>query len=144
MRLFVSEIRWDSGSVSQLIPQIHCPPGRCRRCCTELAMVRVLDEEVGPIARLLKTNPKNLRRRWQRAEDGHGFVFPQPCEFSTPKGCLIYQARPIVCQLWPLLRWGDPQNPLEPPQVAVILDLCDAGAPCIRQLEAWQRTLTRR
>lgn len=148
LKLYVSPIKWDMHLLLELMKLTDCGPNSsnagCFRCCQEVTRVRVMEDEITPIARYLKKDPKRIRREWRDNPQpaGHNgeaiYHFSQPCQFLTKEGCSIYPVRPRVCRLFPLYRKDPEPGEPYPPRISVVFNLCNAGEPCVRQLRRWE------
>jgi Fe-S-cluster containining protein len=84
----------------------------CSRCCHNKA-IRVSSYEILRLARRLgMTTTEFIERHTEaggtvlrmQAENDHG------CIFLGQQGCSVHSDRPLVCRLYPLARWTDPDG----------------------------------
>lgn len=130
--LYCSGVQWDQHSVLALLPLIAC--AGCGLCCSTLHPIRVQGYEARRIAEYLEVPLAELVADWEHL-DLLDYSFPSPCPFRSEAGCLVYEARPVVCKYFPLATVERSEGKV----VAVGVELCDAGRPVIAQLERWQR-----
>lgn len=110
-----------------------CLPN-CARCCMDNT-VRVLESEAAYVVSVLLAEPHKLRKvvaiaaGWLQETQGYDMRPPSvltpderwreymravsaPCPFLTgDKGCLIYDARPVVCHAYGVTRTTGPECP---------------------------------
>ncbi len=82
---------------------------QCGACCNGAGTVRVSDEEIGALARLLDLSDEQLRAMYTRRLRGGEVSLRESrakaCVFWDPeRGCRVYAARPRQCRTWPFWR----------------------------------------
>jgi hypothetical protein len=84
---------------------------RCMRCCRD-KVVQVNPYEIARLARRLGQTTAQFRKAW--TEGGAGGLLARKeggaCVFLTPEGCSVHPDRPLVCRIYPLGRFVDPDG----------------------------------
>ncbi|MGD8560878.1 MAG: YkgJ family cysteine cluster protein [Desulfarculaceae bacterium] len=77
---------------------------RCGACCVGAGGIYLEPEEVPAAARLVGLSEQDFRDHYCIEANSHLEVKCNQkgvCALMGPQGCLIHQAKPAICRLWP-------------------------------------------
>ena len=112
-----------SRNIRELLSQSECR--RCGKCCLPNSMnpgspgVEVFEDELESIARHLDLPYETLKEKTRSGQNSDAYwplsdiistrLLPLPCPFYVEKTnvCQVYQVRPRVCVIYPIVSAGD-------------------------------------
>ncbi|XUW99991.1 MAG: YkgJ family cysteine cluster protein [Dehalogenimonas sp.] len=107
----------------------------CGRCCIpnprhpEWPGAGLFEDELKEVAKgsLIPFNKLKQQCIYRDAVDGRkSYWLPFPCQFRSPKGCKVYQVRPMACRMYPFVA-GD-----NDPSHLIIKVSCEYGKDIYR------------
>lgn len=75
---------------------------RCNKCEQEIGKVYVDHNDVRRLSKHLgMTDSEFIKKHTYMELPGHKLYMTAPCPFFSGDGCTVYEARPMVCQVFP-------------------------------------------
>jgi Fe-S-cluster containining protein len=81
----------------------------CANCC-RVATVRLADRDIEKLAKFLGIKPSQFLRDYTQETADEGLILKRTdsgCVFLEGKACVVYEARPHICENFPHLLKGD-------------------------------------